>query len=207
MSNASGAVSVGVVIDQVEIDLDHRPRHHPTPGPRTSSLRSAPRAPAIAPLYGLDGGEQIGAATGRLLCGGFFLVNATYVCLIWELIRAHEVSPTVRGIMRFRSVTTLCLFGIAAIVALKYPPAGLGICICCLIVYLKPDPARIGEVKNLTKDAGAAEADRSFVDLSALRRDPARFGLCRFCASALAKAAAVSRQATDPSIQGLGARR
>ena len=70
----------------------------------------------------------------------FFLVNATYVCLIWELIRAHEVSPTVRGIMRFRSVTTLCPFGIAAIVALKYPPAGLGICICCLIVYLKPDP-------------------------------------------------------------------
>jgi hypothetical protein len=70
----------------------------------------------------------------------FFLVNATYVCLIWELIRAHEVSPAVRGIMRFRSVTTLCLFGIAAIVALKYPLAGLGICICCLIVYLKPDP-------------------------------------------------------------------
>jgi hypothetical protein len=60
--------------------------------------------------------------------------------LIWELIRAHEVSPTVRSIMRFRSVTTLCLFGIAAIVALKYPPAGLGICICCLIAYLKPDP-------------------------------------------------------------------
>jgi hypothetical protein len=48
--------------------------------------------------------------------------------------------PTVRGIMRFRSVTTLCPFGIAAIVALKYPPAGLGICICFLIVYLKPDP-------------------------------------------------------------------
>ena len=70
----------------------------------------------------------------------FFLVNATYVCLIWELIRAHEVSPAVRVIMRFRSLTTLCLFGIAAVVALKYPLAGLGICICCLIVYLKPDP-------------------------------------------------------------------
>ena len=47
--------------------------------------------------------------------------------------------------------------------------------------------ARIGEVKNLTKDAGAAEAARSFVDLSALRRDPARFGLCRFCASCSCK--------------------
>jgi hypothetical protein len=30
-------------------------------------------------------------------------------------------------------------------VALKYPLAGLGICICCLIVYLKPDPPGAGE--------------------------------------------------------------
>jgi hypothetical protein len=42
--------------------------------------------------------------------------------------------------MRVRSITTLCLFGVAAVVALKYPLAGLGICIFCLIVYLKPDP-------------------------------------------------------------------
>ena len=42
--------------------------------------------------------------------------------------------------MRFRSITTLCLFGAAVIVALKYPLVGLGICCCCLIVYLKPDP-------------------------------------------------------------------
>ena len=72
----------------------------------------------------------------------FFLVNATYVCLIWELIDRSpvvEVSSTVRRIMHLRSVTTLCLFGVAALVALKYPLAGLGICICCLIVYLKPD--------------------------------------------------------------------
>ena len=74
----------------------------------------------------------------------FFLVNATYICLIWELIdqtEVVEVSPTVRRIMRFRSITTLCLFGAAAVVALKYPLVGLGICICCLAVYLKPDPA------------------------------------------------------------------
>jgi len=31
-------------------------------------------------------------------------------------------------------------FGVAAVVALKYPLVGLGICISCLIVYLKPDP-------------------------------------------------------------------
>jgi len=73
----------------------------------------------------------------------FFLVNATYVCLIWELIDRSpfvEVSSTARRIMHFRSVTTLCLFGVAALIALKYPLAGLGVCICCLIVYLKPDP-------------------------------------------------------------------
>src|SRR5262249_46420511 len=73
----------------------------------------------------------------------FFLVNATYVCLIWELIdrtAADTIPPAARRIMRIRSVTTLCLFGAAAVVALKYPLAGLGICICCLIAYLKPGP-------------------------------------------------------------------
>jgi TMEM175 potassium channel family protein len=73
----------------------------------------------------------------------FFLVNATYVSLIWELLErtpTHGISPTARRVMRFRSLTTLCLFAVAAVVALKYPLAGLGICICCLILYLKPDP-------------------------------------------------------------------
>jgi uncharacterized membrane protein len=78
----------------------------------------------------------------------FFLVNATYICLIWELVDktpGDKVSSTVRRIMRFRSITTLCLFAAAALLALKYPLAGLGICICCLIVYLEPDPARAGK--------------------------------------------------------------
>ena len=71
----------------------------------------------------------------------FFLVNATYICLIRELIDpVDDVSPRVRRIMRFRSIATLCLFGMAAVVALKYPRVGLTICCCCLIVYLKPDP-------------------------------------------------------------------
>jgi hypothetical protein len=42
--------------------------------------------------------------------------------------------------MRVRSMTTLCFFGAAAVVALKYPLAGLGICICCLVGYLRPEP-------------------------------------------------------------------
>jgi len=84
----------------------------------------------------------------------FSLVNATYICLIWELVDrtpTDHVSARVRRIMRIRSIATLCLFGLAAIVALKYPLVGLGICICCLIVYLKPDP--LGASRQISADA------------------------------------------------------
>jgi uncharacterized membrane protein len=72
----------------------------------------------------------------------FFLVNATYICLIGELIdraRVTDVSAKERKIMHFRSIATLGVFAAAAIVALKYPLVGLGMCCCCLIVYLKPE--------------------------------------------------------------------
>ena len=78
----------------------------------------------------------------------FFLVNATYMALISELIdRApvKQVSAKERKIMRFRSIVTLSVFGvIAAVVAFKYPLVGLGMCICCLIVYLKPEAPGVG---------------------------------------------------------------
>jgi uncharacterized membrane protein len=72
----------------------------------------------------------------------FFLVNATYICLIHELIDtapANEVSPRERRVMRIRSIATLCVFGAAAVLALKYPLVGLGMCVACLIVYLRPE--------------------------------------------------------------------
>ncbi len=50
----------------------------------------------------------------------FFLVNATYISLIWELIDrglVGGVSPTLRRIMRLRSITTLCLFGASVALA------------------------------------------------------------------------------------------
>jgi uncharacterized membrane protein len=77
----------------------------------------------------------------------FFLVNATYVLLIWELVdrtAADEVPASLRRVMRVRSIVTLCLFAAAAVVALKYPLVGLGICIACLVVYLRPDPPGAG---------------------------------------------------------------
>jgi TMEM175 potassium channel family protein len=70
----------------------------------------------------------------------FFFVNVTYILLIWELVEPQaDVPLKVRRNMRYRSIATLCLFGIASIVALKFPYAGLGICCCCLIGYLRPD--------------------------------------------------------------------
>jgi uncharacterized membrane protein len=44
----------------------------------------------------------------------FFLVNATCIALIWELIErtpAEKIPRRVRTIMRIRSLTTLCLSG------------------------------------------------------------------------------------------------
>jgi uncharacterized membrane protein len=72
----------------------------------------------------------------------FFLVNATYLLLVWKLVlptTADDAGRRVRRIMRIRAITTLCLFGLAAVVALKFPLVGLGICCCCLIVYLRPE--------------------------------------------------------------------
>ena len=78
----------------------------------------------------------------------FFFVNATYICLIRELVHrapVDDVSPSERRFMRFRSIVTLCVFGAAAIFALRYPLIGLGMCICCLIVYLKPEAPGAGK--------------------------------------------------------------
>jgi uncharacterized membrane protein len=77
----------------------------------------------------------------------FFLVNLTYILLIRELIdraTVRHVSPEMRRSMRIRSITTLCLFGAAALIALRYPLAGLAVCCCCLIAYLRPDAPRLG---------------------------------------------------------------
>src|SRR5262249_34853397 len=81
-----------------------------------------------AAFYRLDGDQRVGTA-------------ACCVLTEFRLIR----SSTVRKVMRLRSITTLCLFGVALVVALKYPLTAIGICICCLIAYLKPDPPVVGK--------------------------------------------------------------
>lgn len=71
----------------------------------------------------------------------FFLVNLTYIFLIRELIdrpTVRRVSPKMRRAMRVRSIATLCLFGAASGLALKYPLLGLAVCCSCLVAYLRP---------------------------------------------------------------------
>jgi uncharacterized membrane protein len=78
----------------------------------------------------------------------FFLVNATYIALIWELVGrdpVKDLTPKQRKIMRFRSIATLCIFAAAAMVALRYPLVGLAMCCCCLILYLKPEASGAGK--------------------------------------------------------------
>src|SRR4029077_3294425 len=77
----------------------------------------------------------------------FFLVNATYVALIWELIERRpgaRVPRRARRLMHARALATLALFAAAALGALAYPLAGLAICIGCLLVYLRPEPPLAG---------------------------------------------------------------
>jgi len=73
----------------------------------------------------------------------FFLVNATYLGLISELIgRAPaDVAPLhIRRRMRLRATLTLGLFVLATVVGLFVPLAAIALCCVCLVVYLRPDP-------------------------------------------------------------------
>jgi hypothetical protein len=107
----------------------------------------------------LDGGERIGAAAGCFLRGGLlprkrdlhifvlgaYWPNVSSLCLVEGA-----------QIMRFRSIATLGLFGIAAVVALKYPLVRLGICISCLILYLRPEPPGVGSHLSRPEGGGMA---------------------------------------------------
>ena len=73
----------------------------------------------------------------------FFLVNATYLGLISELIgRAPaDVAPLhIRRRMGLRATLTLGLFVLATVVGLFVPLAAIALCCVCLVVYLRPDP-------------------------------------------------------------------
>jgi uncharacterized membrane protein len=75
-----------------------------------------------------------------LYAGVFVLVNATYLLLIRELVsRPERHDAGTRRMMRMRSVSTLVVFAVAALVALKWPFWGLGLCCACLALYARPE--------------------------------------------------------------------
>ena len=47
--------------------------------------------------------------------------------------------PRARRMMRMRSVGTLIVFSLAALVALKFPLIGMALICRCLILYLRPE--------------------------------------------------------------------
>ena len=94
--------------------------------------------------------SRLAAAPVALYAAVFVLVNITYVALCWEAVDrpAHEDVPQLmRRMLRMRSVITVGIFTAAAVIALRWPVAGMALICLCLAGYLRPDvPA--------TKDVG-----------------------------------------------------
>jgi uncharacterized membrane protein len=81
----------------------------------------------------------------------FFLVNMTYICLIWELCSRDGIPLAVRKIMRMRAIVTLGIFAVGTITALKFPLISIAMYLCCLIVYLRPEPPFAAGAKSARK--------------------------------------------------------
>jgi len=142
--------------------------------------------PASA-LYGVDGGEQIGAATGRVLCGGFLPGECD---LRMFDLGTHSRSRGFADRARYHALSIghhLMPFWNCRHCSAEISTGWTR------YLHLLPDrlsetrSARIGEVKISRKTQAPPRPFGRFVDLSAVRRDPPPLWLCRFCASALAK--------------------
>jgi uncharacterized membrane protein len=87
-------------------------------------------------------GSRLAAIPVALYAAVFVLVNATYLVLCWETMdksQAESVTVRKRQTMRIRSTVTLGIFAVAAIVALKYPIAGIVLICLCLGFYVRPE--------------------------------------------------------------------
>jgi uncharacterized membrane protein len=85
---------------------------------------------------------QMAALPVSFYAGVFVLVNLTYLALCWEVIDrpSGEQAPSrMQMMMRMRSLVTLVVFAVAAIVALKYPGAGMVLICLCLVFYVRPE--------------------------------------------------------------------
>jgi uncharacterized membrane protein len=74
--------------------------------------------------------------------GVFVLVNVTYMALLretFERAEESEVPAQARHMMRLRAFLTLGAFTIAMVLSIKFPLYGLGLVVCSLIFYLRPE--------------------------------------------------------------------
>ena len=86
-----------------------------------------------------------------LYAADFVLVNITYIALCWEIVdrpAGMTIRNEVRKNMHLRSFSTLGVFTLASVMALKWPIAGMGLICCCLLAYVRPEAPGIKQ-KNL----------------------------------------------------------
>jgi uncharacterized membrane protein len=86
---------------------------------------------------------KLGAIPVALYAAIFLVVNATYLVLCAEAVeRAHQddLPHSARKLLRRRSLTTLVLFAVAALTALRFPLGGMALVCLCLVFYLRPEP-------------------------------------------------------------------
>jgi uncharacterized membrane protein len=91
-------------------------------------------------------GSRLAAVPVALYAGVFVLVNVTYLVLCWETMdksQAEGITLRHRQTMRIRSRVTLAIFAAAAIVALKYPIAGIVLICLCLGFYVRPEAPKV----------------------------------------------------------------
>ncbi|WP_447763639.1 TMEM175 family protein [Sphingopyxis panaciterrae] len=77
----------------------------------------------------------------------FVVVNLTYVALCWEVVdrpAGVSVSTRRRALWRMRSVITLIIFGIAAVIGLHHAVAGMTLIALCLLFYTRPEAPGMG---------------------------------------------------------------
>lgn len=94
---------------------------------------------------------ELAPAPVALYASVFVLVNLTYLLLITELVDRSDFDDAhARRMMRIRSSISLGLFAAAALVALKFPLWGLGLCCACLAFYVRPEAPRLdrGQAAN-----------------------------------------------------------
>jgi TMEM175 potassium channel family protein len=95
--------------------------------------------------------SRLAAAPVALYAAVFVLVNITYVALCWEAVdrpQHEDVTALTRRLLRMRSVITIGVFGVAAVLALWWPVAAMALILLCLVGYLRPDVPATAEAEQ-----------------------------------------------------------